>query len=91
MEFGVYHEFPSLDGQPDTLAFDHAFDLVEASEKMILKGLTTDTCIKLLTSAIPVTDAELGVAAYGSGGSTIYGSNGNPPASLDRLDHRHGL
>ena len=33
MEFGVYHEFPSLAGQPDTVAFDGAFDLVEAADR----------------------------------------------------------
>lgn len=33
MEFGIYHEFPSLSGQTDTVAFDHAFDLVDASDE----------------------------------------------------------
>lgn len=33
MEFGVYHEFPSLAGNPDTLAFEGAFDLVEAADE----------------------------------------------------------
>lgn len=33
MEFGVYHEFPSLAGRPDTAAFDDAFDLVEAADE----------------------------------------------------------
>lgn len=32
MDFGVYHEFPSLAGQPDTVAFEGAFDLVEAAD-----------------------------------------------------------
>jgi len=32
MEFGVYHEFPSLAGRPDTVAFEDAFDLVEAAD-----------------------------------------------------------
>lgn len=32
MEFGVYHEFPSLAGRPDTAAFEDAFDLVEAAD-----------------------------------------------------------
>jgi alkanesulfonate monooxygenase SsuD/methylene tetrahydromethanopterin reductase-like flavin-dependent oxidoreductase (luciferase family) len=33
MEFGIYHEFPSLQGRPDTLAFEDAFDLVEAADE----------------------------------------------------------
>jgi alkanesulfonate monooxygenase SsuD/methylene tetrahydromethanopterin reductase-like flavin-dependent oxidoreductase (luciferase family) len=33
MEFGVYHEFPSLDGHPDSVAFDEAFAMVDAAEE----------------------------------------------------------
>lgn len=33
MEFGIYHEFPSLDGRPDHAAFDDAFALVDAAER----------------------------------------------------------
>ncbi|MGH9206882.1 MAG: LLM class flavin-dependent oxidoreductase [Acidimicrobiales bacterium] len=33
MEFGVFHEFPSLPGRPDEDAFDEAFDLVDVAEQ----------------------------------------------------------
>jgi len=33
MEFGIFHEFPSLPGRPDEDAFDEAFDLVDAAER----------------------------------------------------------
>ena len=33
MEFGVYHEFPSLAGQPDSKAFQEAFDMVDAADQ----------------------------------------------------------
>lgn len=33
MEFGVFHEFPSLSGSPDSAAFADAFDLVDAAER----------------------------------------------------------
>jgi alkanesulfonate monooxygenase SsuD/methylene tetrahydromethanopterin reductase-like flavin-dependent oxidoreductase (luciferase family) len=32
MEFGVFHEFPSLTGRPDAEAFAEAFDLVDQAE-----------------------------------------------------------
>ncbi len=32
MEFGIYHEFSSLVGRPDSLAFQEAFDIVDAAE-----------------------------------------------------------
>jgi len=33
MEFGIYHEFPSLDGRSDNDAFGDAFALVDAAER----------------------------------------------------------
>jgi alkanesulfonate monooxygenase SsuD/methylene tetrahydromethanopterin reductase-like flavin-dependent oxidoreductase (luciferase family) len=33
MEFGVFHEFPSLVGRPDSAAFEEAFDIVDAAER----------------------------------------------------------
>jgi len=33
MEFGVFHEFPSLVGRPDTEAFEEAFDVVDGAER----------------------------------------------------------
>ncbi|HXT80150.1 MAG TPA: LLM class flavin-dependent oxidoreductase [Acetobacteraceae bacterium] len=33
MEFGVFHEFPSLAGRPDAEAFDEAFDIVDGAER----------------------------------------------------------
>src|SRR3974377_933901 len=32
MEFGIFHEFPSLPGRPDADAFAEAFDVVEGAE-----------------------------------------------------------
>jgi alkanesulfonate monooxygenase SsuD/methylene tetrahydromethanopterin reductase-like flavin-dependent oxidoreductase (luciferase family) len=32
MEFGIYHEFPTLDGHPHAAAFDDAFALTDAAE-----------------------------------------------------------
>ena len=32
MEFGVFHEFPSLDGRSDSDAFQQAFAIVDAAE-----------------------------------------------------------
>jgi alkanesulfonate monooxygenase SsuD/methylene tetrahydromethanopterin reductase-like flavin-dependent oxidoreductase (luciferase family) len=32
MEFGVFHEFPSLTGRPDSEAFEEAFAIVDAAE-----------------------------------------------------------
>jgi alkanesulfonate monooxygenase SsuD/methylene tetrahydromethanopterin reductase-like flavin-dependent oxidoreductase (luciferase family) len=33
MEFGVFHEFPSLVGRPDSDAFEEAFDIVDGAER----------------------------------------------------------
>jgi alkanesulfonate monooxygenase SsuD/methylene tetrahydromethanopterin reductase-like flavin-dependent oxidoreductase (luciferase family) len=33
MEFGVFHEFPSLEGRPDSDAFAEAFDIVDGAER----------------------------------------------------------
>jgi len=33
MEFGVFHEFPSLVGRPDSEAFEEAFDIVDGAER----------------------------------------------------------
>ena len=33
MEFGVFHEFPSLVGRPDSAAFEEAFDIVDGAER----------------------------------------------------------
>jgi alkanesulfonate monooxygenase SsuD/methylene tetrahydromethanopterin reductase-like flavin-dependent oxidoreductase (luciferase family) len=33
MEFGVFHEFPSLEGRPDSDAFEEAFDIVDGAER----------------------------------------------------------
>ena len=33
MEFGVFHEFPSLAGRPDAEAFAEAFDIVDGAER----------------------------------------------------------
>lgn len=33
MEFGVFHEFPSLVGHSDDVAFDEAFDIVDGAER----------------------------------------------------------
>jgi alkanesulfonate monooxygenase SsuD/methylene tetrahydromethanopterin reductase-like flavin-dependent oxidoreductase (luciferase family) len=32
MEFGIFHEFPSIAGRPDAEAFDQAFELVDGAE-----------------------------------------------------------
>jgi hypothetical protein len=33
MEFGVFHEFPSLANRPDAEAFEEAFDIVDDAER----------------------------------------------------------
>ena len=33
MEFGVFHEFPSLDDRPDSEAFAEALDIVDGAER----------------------------------------------------------
>jgi alkanesulfonate monooxygenase SsuD/methylene tetrahydromethanopterin reductase-like flavin-dependent oxidoreductase (luciferase family) len=39
MEFGIFHEFPSLAGQPDSAAFDQAFELVDGAERWGLDAI----------------------------------------------------
>jgi alkanesulfonate monooxygenase SsuD/methylene tetrahydromethanopterin reductase-like flavin-dependent oxidoreductase (luciferase family) len=39
MEFGVFHEFPSLTGRPDAEAFAEAFDLVDGAERWGLDAM----------------------------------------------------
>lgn len=39
MEFGIFHEFPSLPGQPDAQAFAQAFDIVEGAERWGLDAI----------------------------------------------------
>ena len=39
MEFGIFHEFPSLAGRPDAEAFDQAFELVDGAERWGLDAM----------------------------------------------------
>jgi alkanesulfonate monooxygenase SsuD/methylene tetrahydromethanopterin reductase-like flavin-dependent oxidoreductase (luciferase family) len=39
MEFGIFHEFPSLPGRPDEDAFDEALDRVDVAEQGGLDAL----------------------------------------------------
>jgi alkanesulfonate monooxygenase SsuD/methylene tetrahydromethanopterin reductase-like flavin-dependent oxidoreductase (luciferase family) len=39
MEFGVFHEFPSLIGRPDAEAFAEAFDIVDGAERWGLDAM----------------------------------------------------
>jgi alkanesulfonate monooxygenase SsuD/methylene tetrahydromethanopterin reductase-like flavin-dependent oxidoreductase (luciferase family) len=39
MEFGVFHEFPSLTGRPDAEAFEEAFDIVDGAERWGLDAM----------------------------------------------------
>ncbi len=39
MEFGIFHEFPSLAGRPDAEAFAQAFELVDGAERWGLDAL----------------------------------------------------
>ncbi len=62
MEFGVYHEFPSLDGRPDSVAFDEAFSMVDAAEQwgldvMWLAELHFDPARSLLSAPLCVASA----------------------------------
>lgn len=62
MEFGVYHEFPSLAGRPDTAAFEDAFDLVEAADAwgldiMWLAELHFDPARSVLSAPLCVASA----------------------------------
>jgi alkanesulfonate monooxygenase SsuD/methylene tetrahydromethanopterin reductase-like flavin-dependent oxidoreductase (luciferase family) len=62
MEFGVYHEFPSLDGHPDSVAFDEAFAMVDAAEDwgldvMWLAELHFDPARSVLSAPLCVASA----------------------------------
>lgn len=62
MEFGVFHEFPSLAGRPDDDAFDEAFDLVDTAERggldaMWLAELHFDPARSVLSSPLCVASA----------------------------------
>ncbi len=62
MEFGVYHEFPSLDGRPDTDAFHDAFALTDAAERwgldvMWLAELHFDPARSVLSAPLCVASA----------------------------------
>jgi alkanesulfonate monooxygenase SsuD/methylene tetrahydromethanopterin reductase-like flavin-dependent oxidoreductase (luciferase family) len=39
MEFGIFHEFPSVAGRPDTEAFGQAFELVDGAERWGLDAM----------------------------------------------------
>src|SRR3984957_16699945 len=39
MEFGIFHEFPSIAGRPDAEAFDQAFELVDGAERWGLDAM----------------------------------------------------
>src|SRR5580658_7828584 len=39
MEFGIFHEFPSIAGRPDAAAFDQAFELVDGAERWGLDAI----------------------------------------------------
>jgi len=62
MEFGIYHEFPSLDGRPDNDAFDDAFAIVDAAERwgldvMWLAELHFDPARSVLSAPMCVASA----------------------------------
>ena len=62
MEFGVFHEFPSLTGRPDSEAFAHAFDVVDGAERwgldvMWLAELHFDPARSILSSPMCVATA----------------------------------
>ena len=62
MEFGVYHEFPSLAGRPDSVAFHEAFELVDAADAwgldvMWLAELHFDPARSILSSPLCVASA----------------------------------
>jgi alkanesulfonate monooxygenase SsuD/methylene tetrahydromethanopterin reductase-like flavin-dependent oxidoreductase (luciferase family) len=62
MEFGIYHEFPSLDGHPDSDAFDEAFAMVDAAEEwgldvMWLAELHFDPARSVLSAPLCVASA----------------------------------
>ena len=62
MEFGVFHEFPSLTGRPDDAAFEEAFDIVDGAERwgldvMWLAELHFDAPRSVLSSPMCVASA----------------------------------
>ena len=62
MEFGVFHEFPSLIGRPDSEAFAEAFDVVDGAERwgldvMWLAELHFDPPRSVLSSPMVVASA----------------------------------
>lgn len=62
MEFGVFHEFPSLAGRPDTEAFAEAFDIVDGAERwgldvMWLAELHFDPSRSVLSSPMCIASA----------------------------------
>ena len=62
MEFGIYHEFPSLDGHSDAVAFEQAFDMVDAAEAwgldvMWLAELHFDPARSVLSAPLCVASA----------------------------------
>ncbi len=62
MEFGVFHEFPSLTGRPDSEAFAEAFDVVDGAERwgldvMWLAELHFDPSRSILSSPMVVASA----------------------------------
>src|SRR5258708_37205868 len=78
MEFGVFHEFPSLVGQPDSVAFEEAFDIVDGAERwgldvMWLAELHFDPTRSVLSSPMCIASAiaartkriKIGVAVAG--------------------------
>jgi alkanesulfonate monooxygenase SsuD/methylene tetrahydromethanopterin reductase-like flavin-dependent oxidoreductase (luciferase family) len=62
MEFGVFHEFPSLTGRPDAEAFAEAFDIVDGAERwgldaMWLAELHFDPARSVLSSPMCIASA----------------------------------
>ena len=62
MEFGVFHEFPSLVGRPDREAFEEAFDIVDGAERwgldvMWLAELHFDPPRSILSSPLVIAAA----------------------------------
>src|SRR5580704_15893004 len=62
MEFGVFHEFPALQGQPDSQAFAEAFDIVDGAERwgldvMWLAELHFDPTRSVLSSPMCIASA----------------------------------
>src|SRR5580692_12390005 len=62
MEFGIFHEFPSIAGRPDAEAFDQAFELVDGAERwgldaMWLAELHFDPTRAVLSSPLCIASA----------------------------------